>query len=504
MTVFSARELLKRHDIAFVETRSGKFTTKCPNCSQGYLNVKIDRDRVAWFCHSCDQGSAEKFDQPEGGGELGEAKAVYDYVDEAGRLLFQALRFEPLNGPKQFRQRTGPDQKKWSIKGVRIVPFKLPELIDELALDRPIFVVEGERDVLTLRALGVPATCNPMGAGKWWPEFNDILAGADVVICGDNDEPGRNHVELVARNLAPVVKRLRVLDLASIWPQIEQSDDVTDWVNTGGGTVERLWAAVEALPDYQPVPAKPDDGVGKPVELIRIHLAQYDTKPIPPREWGVENRFPKLTVVLLSGHGGAGKSIMLLQLAVAHVLDRDWLRSLPVKGPVMLVNCEDDEGELVRRLQPILAHYRVSYAEVASDLHVFSLVDRDDETGQLLATVGRDGIVRPTPLYDALFAKARAVQPICIVIDNVADVFGGNEIDRSQVRQFVGLMRRLARAANGYVIMSSHPSVAGIASKSGLSGSTQWHNSVRARAYLRGPSDKENNGDAPTPGCLSS
>ena len=54
------------------------------------------------------------------------------------------------------------------------------------------------------------------------------------------------------------------------------------------------------------------------------------------------------------------------------------------------------------------------------------------------------------------------------------------------------LMRRLARAANGYVIMSAHPSLQGIASKSGLSGSTQWHNSVRARAYLRGPNDKEN------------
>jgi RecA-family ATPase len=70
------------------------------------------------------------------------------------------------------------------------------------------------------------------------------------------------------------------------------------------------------------------------------------------------------------------------------------------------------------------------------------------------------------------------------VIDNVADVFGGSEIDRSQVRQFVALMRQIAIAANGYVIMSAHPSLAGIVSKSGLSGSTQWHNSVRARAYM--------------------
>ena len=81
------------------------------------------------------------------------------------------------------------------------------------------------------------------------------------------------------------------------------------------------------------------------------------------------------------------------------------------------------------------------------------------------------------------------------MIDNVADVFGGNEIDRSQVRQFVRLMRRLAIAADGYVIMSAHPSLQGISSKSGLSGSTQWHNcSPRARLSARAERQGERRG----------
>ena len=163
-----------------------------------------------------------------------------------------------------------------------------------------------------------------------------------------------------------------------------------------------------------------------------------------------------------------------------------------------MVNCEDEPGELVRRLKPILDHYRASFADVAADLHIFSLAemtDGDDASNQLLATTGRDGVLRVTPLYRALLAQVREVRPVCIVIDNVADVFGGIEIDRSQVRQFVTLMRRLALAAGGYVIMSAHPSLTGIASKTGLSGSTQWHNSVRARAYLRGPNKDDKNGD---------
>ncbi len=224
---------------------------------------------------------------------------------------------------------------------------------------------------------------------------------------------------------------------------------------------------------------------GPSPELVRIDLAQYDTEPIPEREWGVRDRFPRRAVCLLSGEGAVGKSITLLQLAAAHVLGRDWLRSMPEPGPVLLVNCEDEGDELVRRLDPILKSHHAKFSDIAADLHVFSLADKDP----LLAIPDRGRIV-PTPLYAKLLERAKAVQPICTVIDNVADVFGGSEIDRSQVRQFVALMRQIAIAANGYVIMSSHPSLAGITSKSGLSGSTQWHNSVRARAYMHENDDQ--------------
>jgi Protein of unknown function (DUF3987) len=246
----TARELLGQHGIEYVSTKTGKFTTSCPNCSGGYCNVKVDKDRVAWYCHGCEQGGSEKYEQRDKS-DLGDPAAIYDYDNEKGERLFQALRFEPVNGPKQFRQRTGPDQEKWSIKGVRIVPFKLPELIADLAAERVVFVVEGEKDVLTLREHDVPATCNPMGAGKWWASFNEIMKGGDIIICGDNDQPGRDHVALVAKNLHGHAARIRILDLKQFWPQIEESDDVTDWFDAGG-TAEQLWQMVEQLPDWQP------------------------------------------------------------------------------------------------------------------------------------------------------------------------------------------------------------------------------------------------------------
>src|SRR5271154_3291872 len=106
-----------------------------------------------------------------------------------------------------------------------------------------------------------------MGAKKWWPDFNRIMAGADVVVCGDNDAPGREHVELVVRNLRPVVKRLRVLDLASVWPEIEESQDISDWF-TAGLAVEKLVALVDELPDWTPAPAANGHENGKTRAVI--------------------------------------------------------------------------------------------------------------------------------------------------------------------------------------------------------------------------------------------
>jgi RecA-family ATPase len=105
----------------------------------------------------------------------------------------------------------------------------------------------------------------------------------------------------------------------------------------------------------------------------RVDLARYDTLPIPEREWGVRDRFPRRAVALLSGEGAIGKSVLFLQLAIAHVLGRDWLRSLPEPGPTQLVNCEDEGDELVRRLDPILKNYHAKFSDVAAGLHVFSL-----------------------------------------------------------------------------------------------------------------------------------
>ena len=72
-----------------------------------------------------------------------------------------------------------------------------------------------------------------------------------------------------------------------------------------------------------------------------------------------------------------------------------------------------------------------------------------------------------------------------VILDTLADLFGGNEVDRAQARQFVGMLRGLAMQFDCTVVLLAHPSLSGMASGSGQSGSTAWNNSVRSRLYLK-------------------
>src|SRR5438270_1433437 len=106
----SPQEVLAEAGITYQERRRGKYTTSCPNCNGGYLNVKIDKKGVQWFCQNCKAGSGASYEEPKGSLPI---KAVYDYTDEDGALLYQAVRFDTDDPAIRFRQRRSPDQKGW-------------------------------------------------------------------------------------------------------------------------------------------------------------------------------------------------------------------------------------------------------------------------------------------------------------------------------------------------------------------------------------------------------
>ena len=206
--------------------------------------------------------------------------------------------------------------------------------------------------------------------------------------------------------------------------------------------------------------------------------ASLKGKSVPDRQWLVPGMVPQKTVTLFSGDGGTGKSLLALQLAVAAVAGASWIGKSVKQGSALFISAEDDDDELHRRLDDILAAEGRDYDDV-SGLTLRSLAGED----ALLAVETQLALIK-SKLFEELEARAADDAPELIVIDTLADVYPANENDRAKVRQFIGILRGLALRQKCAVMLLGHPSLTGLNSGSGTSGSTAWHNSVRSRLYM--------------------
>jgi hypothetical protein len=223
--------------------KDGKVLFKChAGCAQEAVLASL-QERGVWAKanghHSHHNGSGRQNPSTE---RPGKVVATYPYENELGELLFEVVRYVP----KAFRQRRADGT--WNVQGVPVVPYNLPGVIEAIGGGNTVFVCEGEKDCDSLGRLGVVATCNAGGAFKWRPEHAAFLKDADIIIIPDTDQPGRDHAEQVARSLQGLASRVRVLEL----PGLPEKEDVSWWLEKGGGTADQLWQLAEQAPDWQP------------------------------------------------------------------------------------------------------------------------------------------------------------------------------------------------------------------------------------------------------------
>lgn len=271
---------------------------------------------------------------------------TYDYTDGAGKLLFQVLRYEP----KSFRQRR-PDGKGgwiWNLQGVEIVPFNLPAVIPA----KSVLIVEGEKDVLALQKMGLVASCNAQGAGKWREEYNRWFKGKEVAILPDNDEPGRKHAEQVARSLHGIAESVKVVQLPGLPPK----GDVSDWIQAGG-TCEQLLKFMKNTPAYD-LSESPDIGGGQLDNAVFTPLSALqrgaDLRTIECCiEWCIDRLLPKQSITLLHGRGGIGKTWICLVLADSISRGIPFMGLDTQKMSVVFIDFENSLPVLVDRIRKI-------------------------------------------------------------------------------------------------------------------------------------------------------
>jgi DNA primase (bacterial type) len=275
-------------------------TSGCPKTKHKkyHLPNTIDPAKNLWHCNDCGVGGSvidwlihekditladalrELGGDRNGSEPRGKIVCAYDYTNEAGKPLFQCVRYEP----KDFKQRRPDDNGGWiwNIQGVTRVLYRLPEVLKA----ETICVAEGEKDCDNLVKLGFTATTNPLGAKKWRDEYSEVLCGKDVIIFGDDDKEGREHVKRVKKSLQGKAKSITLIKFPG--------HDITDYIKSFPSLDEAKVAVEKLIEQAQEDYRRRMTAV---VEQPRVAKVELPETPVTLTEWRdvIRKNFPSLT-----------------------------------------------------------------------------------------------------------------------------------------------------------------------------------------------------------------
>lgn len=240
-----------------VKAASGGHVAKCPAHEDNHQSLKVDErsdGSVLLHCHAgCAKTAllaamglafSDLYEPKDEAPQPAKKKlvATYDYRDLDGTLLYQSLRYQP----KEFRQRRpdGTGGWSWNMDGVK--NKKVPYRLNNLAGHTLVYVVEGEKDADRMWSIGLPATSNIAGAGKWGESETAGLKKAGVqrvVIIPDNDDQGKKHAQIVGASVKAAGIAVSIIEL----PLVKPHGDVSDWLDEGH-TAADLVALVNTTP----------------------------------------------------------------------------------------------------------------------------------------------------------------------------------------------------------------------------------------------------------------
>ena len=380
-----------------------------------------------------------------GHGRLGDPVAEYRYVDESGRQLFRVVRYPN----KQFRQHAANGAGGWAPKlgDARRVLYRLPDVLAAIEGGEEVWLVEGEKDADRLRAEGVVATCNPMGAGSWRPDYTATFTGraARVNLIADRDPEGYRHAHQVAGVLGAAGASVTVLEPAT-------GKDISDHLAAGLG-LDDLAVVDLATIDVAEPPAPgrasrngsaSSNGAGG--HRDRVLVASGITRARV--EWLWPGRLPVGKLVMLDGDPDQGKSTLSLDLAARLSAGRPMPDGHELAGaaPALVLSAEDGLNDTI---VPRLAAAGADLDQV----HIWTEVVDTDADGEPRA---RPPVI-PGDL-DRLVHHIRAIGARLVIIDVLMAYLDGavNSHHDQDIRRVLHSLGVLAERTRATILILRH------------------------------------------------
>jgi DNA polymerase len=355
--------------------------------------------------------------------EWGRKTAEYVYRDAEGKPYLRIVRTSAKQFPQYHRE-----NGRWVIgapKGAKI-PYRLPGLL-AAPPDTPIFVCEGEKDADNVAALGLVATTNSGGAGKWTADLNKWFAGKQsVYLLEDNDDAGRSHVAKIADMLRDIVPTIKVI----AFPELPEKGDVSDWLAMGGTREELLARAKTAKTP------PPSNGY----TLVRA-------SDVVPRalDWLWLGHLLRGSLELLTGLPGEGKSQIQCSIVASATTGSAWpdgTNGAP-RGNVIMLTAEDClDQTLVPRL--------IAAGAELNRVHILKKIRRDSKDRMFL--LGED--------LEMLAKIIADVGDVTLVTLDPITAYMGGKLDShktTDVRNQLGPLAELAERLDVAFSAITHP-----------------------------------------------
>lgn len=244
--------------------------------------------------------------------------------------------------------------------------------------------------------------------------------------------------------------------------------------NDQGARIEL--AQLQAADDFEDVSVQPS-ATGATPEISFVDFASLAHTVPAPRRWIWDQWLPRGSVTVLYGRGGHGKSLLAQQLAVCVAKGLPFAGAATQAGPVLGLFAEDDADELLRRGSALYAAMGLDPGDAAGLLHL------DARAGKFntLVSFGRNHLAQPTKLMKALREQCDALRPVLLILDNIAQLFAGDENIRHEVTAFCNELTGVAREFDCAALLLGHLAKS---EESEYSGSTAWDAAVRSRLLL--------------------
>jgi hypothetical protein len=390
------------------------------------LSVRGIEGRALVRCHQgCDTADilaalnltwSDLFDEPHTAPRLpGRLRREHAYDNGASRLVGTSVRTDP----KSFRPVTR-DGTGWTLGSsaeLAATPYRLPEVIAAVHSGQPICVVEGEHDADTLARLGLIATCNLGGAGKWTADHAYWLKGADVIVIHDIDAngAGERHARAVVDTLTGLAHSIRVLRPA------DGHKDITDHMTSGRGI-----ANLVACPELEPA-----TGADPAARGVLVRLSDVTPETV---SWLWKGRLPCGKLVVLDGDPGLGKSTLSLTFAAHVSTGRAWPdgQLCPIGG-VVIMSAEDGLADTMRP--------RLDAAEADTNrIHALTAIEYLTDDG--------DRRERPPTLADIDIVRAMVEQTGAkLLIVDVLMAYLPSKVDSHRDQDVRGVLHQLSTLA---------------------------------------------------------